>query len=116
MKLNKILFLIILSPLIFSSERHISTSWCSDVGGDSQFRTKDGTYVDCLTDQFAIEVEFDYNWKESKGLCWARSLIQKLHNGEEYTLQLDSHHRFVENWDEELINMMKQKMTLQVQN
>lgn len=39
---------------------------------------------------------------ESKGLCWARSLIQKLWKGEEYTLQIDSHHRFLQNWDEEL--------------
>lgn len=44
---------------------------------------------------------------ESKGLCWARSLIQKKWNGEKYTLQLDSHHRFLQNWDEELIEMMK---------
>lgn len=44
---------------------------------------------------------------ESKGLCWARSLIQKLWNGEKYTLQIDSHHRFLQNWDEELIEMMK---------
>jgi hypothetical protein len=49
----------------------------------------------------------DFNWSESKGLCWARSEIQKLWKGEEYTLQLDSHHRFLKNWDEELIEMMK---------
>lgn len=49
----------------------------------------------------------DIPWKDSKGLCWARSLIQPLWKGEEYTLQLDSHHRFLENWDEELIEMMK---------
>jgi mannose-6-phosphate isomerase-like protein (cupin superfamily) len=30
----------------------------------------------------------------SKGLCWARSEIQKLYEGEDYTLELDSHHRF----------------------
>jgi hypothetical protein len=48
----------------------------------------------------------DVAWNESKGLCWARSKIQKLWNDEEYTLQLDSHHRFLQNWDEELINMM----------
>lgn len=48
----------------------------------------------------------EYHWSESKGLCWARSEIQKLWKGEEYTLQLDSHHRFLQNWDEELINMM----------
>jgi hypothetical protein len=49
----------------------------------------------------------EYNWKESKGLCWARHLIQKLYRGEEYTLQLDSHHRFAKNWDEKLIKMME---------
>jgi hypothetical protein len=48
----------------------------------------------------------EYHWSESKGLCWARSEIQKLWDGEEYTMQLDSHHRFLQDWDEELINMM----------
>ena len=50
----------------------------------------------------------DVPWNQSKGLCWARSLIQKLWKGEEYTLQLDSHHRFIQDWDVELIEMMKQ--------
>jgi hypothetical protein len=49
----------------------------------------------------------DVPWNESKGLCWARHHIQKMWKGEKYTLQLDSHHRFLENWDEELIEMMK---------
>jgi hypothetical protein len=49
----------------------------------------------------------DTHWSKSKGLCWARSLIQKLWKGEKYTMQLDSHHRFLQNWDEELIKMMK---------
>jgi hypothetical protein len=48
----------------------------------------------------------DYHWSESKGLCWARSEIQKLWDGEEYTTQLDSHHRFLQDWDVELIEMM----------
>jgi len=60
--------------------------------------------------------EFTYNprfriiakhWRESKGLCWARSLIQKLWKGEKYTMQLDSHHRFLQDWDEILIDMME---------
>lgn len=41
-------------------------------------------------------------WHESKGLCWARSEIQKLYDGEEFTLQLDSHHRFAPGWDRQL--------------
>lgn len=49
----------------------------------------------------------DINYKESQGACWARNLVQMLYGGEEYTLQLDSHHRFVQDWDEILINMLK---------
>jgi len=45
---------------------------------------------------------------ESKGACWARHLVQQLYEGEEYTLQIDSHMRFAQNWDEEMIKMIKQ--------
>lgn len=47
----------------------------------------------------------DIDYKESKGACWARNTLQQQYDGEQYTLQLDSHHRFIDNWDEELINM-----------
>jgi glycosyltransferase involved in cell wall biosynthesis len=50
----------------------------------------------------------DIDYKNSQGACWARNSLQKNYDGEEYTLQLDSHHRFIKNWDEELINMIKQ--------
>lgn len=48
----------------------------------------------------------DINYKDSQGVCWARNLVQSLYSDEKYTLQLDSHHRFAENWDETLINML----------
>src|SRR5271165_7151910 len=38
-------------------------------------------------------------YQDSKGVCWARNAIQSLYAGETYTLQLDSHHRFVSGWD-----------------
>lgn len=49
----------------------------------------------------------DVNYTKSKGCCWARNLLQQQYNGEEYTLQLDSHHRFIQDWDEVLIKMYK---------
>lgn len=48
------------------------------------------------------------DWMESKGVCWARHLVQNEYDGEEYTLQIDSHHRFVKGWDTILIDMVKQ--------
>jgi len=50
----------------------------------------------------------DIPYLESQGACWARSRIQELYDDEEYTFQLDSHHRFIQNWDHELIKMIKQ--------
>src|SRR5205814_1919089 len=36
---------------------------------------------------------------DSRGVCWARRETEKLWRGEEYTLQVDSHSRFVQAWD-----------------
>lgn len=61
-------------------------------------------------DEYANDPRFkiiDIDYKDSKGVCWARNLIQNLYQGEAYTLQLDSHHRFVDNWDTILIDMIK---------
>jgi len=55
-------------------------------------------------DRFRI---LDVNYKDSTGACWARNSIQQLYKGETYTFQLDSHHRFIKNWDTELITMLK---------
>ena len=62
-------------------------------------------------DEFKDDNRFkivDINYEDSKGACWARNQLQQNYDGEKYTLQLDSHHRFIENWDEELIKMYKQ--------
>ena len=41
----------------------------------------------------------DKDYKESKGACWARNSLQQLYDNETYTLQIDSHTRFIKNWD-----------------
>lgn len=45
----------------------------------------------------------DYHARDAKGLGWARRQTQLLWRGEEYTLQIDSHMRFVPGWDEKMI-------------
>lgn len=49
-----------------------------------------------------------FNARFSRGVCWARSLTQKLWRGEEYTLQIDSHTRFEPDWDQRLIELCRQ--------
>jgi hypothetical protein len=49
----------------------------------------------------------DVDYRYSPGVCWARHQTQQLYGGEDYTLQLDSHHRFVDGWDELLVQMAR---------
>ena len=76
---------------------HICICWQHSV--DDEWDTLD-EYKD--DKRFTI---LDINYKDSKGACWARNLIQQHYNKEKFTLQLDSHHRFVEDWDIKLKNM-----------
>ena len=39
-------------------ERAHSDAWCANEGGKSQARLIDGSRVDCLTDEYAIEFDF----------------------------------------------------------
>lgn len=51
---------------------------------------------------FAADPRFqiiDVDWQESRGACWARAEIMKRFAGEEWFLQIDSHHRFAQDWD-----------------
>jgi glycosyltransferase involved in cell wall biosynthesis len=50
--------------------------------------------------QFAVHY---VDQRLSKGACWARAEIMKLYDGEDWYLQLDSHHRFTQDWDAKLI-------------
>lgn len=46
----------------------------------------------------------DIPWRDSLGACWARAECMKLFEGEDHFLQLDSHHRFVQDWDALLLD------------
>ena len=49
----------------------------------------------------------DVDYLKTGGCGWARNVIQDYLRQENYSLQLDSHHRFIENWDTQLITMLE---------
>lgn len=51
-----------------------------------------------------------YHYTDSQGLGWARAITNSLYTGEQYTLQIDSHHRFVQGWDEIVLEDFKQAL------
>ncbi len=48
-------------------EQYYQTQLCNDLGGVMEQRLLDRTRVDCLTDTYAIEVDFARKWAESAG-------------------------------------------------
>ena len=63
------------------------------------------TLDDYLTNpQFTI---LDIDYRDAKGVCYARHLLNQQYTGETYILQLDSHHRFTPGWDETLIAILE---------
>jgi len=52
------------------------------------------------------------HYSESEGLGWARNITNSLYDDEEYTLQIDSHHRFVQDWDEICLEDYKQALMI----
>ena len=45
---------------------------------------------------------------ESRGACWARRQAQSVYGGEDFLLQIDSHMRAVEHWDDLLLKTWKE--------
>lgn len=60
-----------------------------------------------LTKGGASVLLLDVHFLRTKGACWARSEIQQFYKQEKYTLQLDSHHRFIEEWDRICVDMLE---------
>ncbi len=48
-------------------EKYYQTQLCNELGGVMEQRLLDRTRVDCLTDEYAIEVDFAKKWAESVG-------------------------------------------------
>lgn len=53
---------------------------------------------------YAGQVEFrNFPVQESLGVCWSRHIADQGYRGETFSLEIDSHMRFVRNWDQLLI-------------
>ena len=49
------------------NERYYQTKMCNNLNWQMEYVLKDRTRVDCLTDKYAIEVDFAKKWAESIG-------------------------------------------------
>lgn len=68
-RLCLLFFLIVLSLQAkhLHKEKVYQEYFCSKFGGITEYRLEDKTRVDCLLDEYAIEVDFAPKWAESIG-------------------------------------------------
>jgi hypothetical protein len=58
---------------LFDSEADYRDKWCGTARGQAEYTLEDRTRVDCLTDKYAVEVDYAPKWAEAIG--------QSLHYG-----------------------------------
>jgi len=70
-RLAIVLTILILSGTAFAAhrftERVYQIEWCTEHGGIIEYVLPDKTRVDCLTDEYAVEVDFGPKWAEGVG-------------------------------------------------
>lgn len=66
--------------------------WCQGLGGQVEFKLNDGRRVDCLTSEYAIEVEFARKWPEAIGQSLDYSMLTGKKAGIVLILQQASDH------------------------
>ena len=69
---------------------------------DEKIGTSEGC-IDDLVEDYNITIN-KFHYSESKGGCWARNIAQKNYNNQTYSLQVDSHTRFIQDWDKIVIS------------
>ena len=76
------------------------------IGICNQYNVEDEFNLDNYRNDDRFKI-IDIKDTQTYGVCWARNQVQQLYDNEDYTLQIDSHMRFEQDWDETLINMIK---------
>jgi hypothetical protein len=104
MKLMLTLFLLLITSTTAYAQRSqvedfYVNIWCDEQQGVQEVRTSRNTRIDCLTEEFAVEVDFDTKWAEGlgqalhyaaeTGLRPAVLLIIQNHNGRDRSAYLD---------------------------
>lgn len=77
-----------------------------DVTGQYEHDTLKLPVIQMERDGASLSV-IDLHYHKTNGACWARNAIQQLYDDEAYTMQLDSHHRFVDDWDVLSVDMLE---------
>jgi len=68
--------------------------WCQGQGGMTEYRVSGGLRVDCLTDEYAIEMDFARKWSEAIGQSMEYSMLTEKKAGIVLILKKKSDYRY----------------------
>lgn len=98
--LSLAMLLVISPPVVFAGHLHLEKyyqeAWCKQAGGVTEYRLDDGTRVDCLTDDYAIEFDFAPKWAESVGQALFYSLKTGKQPGVVLIMENDGDERYLD--------------------
>ncbi|MFQ5466158.1 MAG: hypothetical protein ACE5EI_09545 [Thermodesulfobacteriota bacterium] len=77
-------------------ERVYQNHWCARASGVTEFTLPDRTRVDCLTREFAVEVDFAHKWAEAVGQALYYSIRTEKRPGIVLIMEGDRDERFLE--------------------
>ena len=68
---NLVLFLLVVTAMTAAAgdhpERWYQQRWCEARGGETEVVLEDRTRVDCVTDEYAVEMDFGSGWAQAIG-------------------------------------------------
>lgn len=76
-------------------EKYYQQIWCDNAGGITEYRLSDGTRVDCLLPDYAIEFDFASKWAESIGQSLYYGLMTNRQPGVVLILETEKDQRFM---------------------
>lgn len=77
-------------------ERAFQENWCRKAGGVMEYVLPDRTRVDCVTEEFAVEVDFASKWAEAIGQALYYSMMTEKRPGILLILEGEGDRRFLE--------------------
>jgi len=102
MKISRILFLLAAACFVagvaqaerLHPEKWYQEKWCERRGGQVEVALQDRTRCDCITAEYAVEVEFANKWKEALGQALHYSLLTSRKAGIVLILEAESDWRY----------------------
>ena len=90
-------------------ERYYQSELCNRLGGEMEYRLQDSSRIDCLTDDYAIEVDFAKKWAEGVGQSLYYAEVSKRKPAVGIIIDLEKERRYLKR-----LNLMAKRYGIRI--